>query len=446
MTNGYRSAGYHSTSVSPSLPDLPDLISTDLSLSAAYQRRDFLKSKLQDYDLKFLSNIWPLVEKMKQEISRLQGFETSEVGSFRDYNFQNCYSNRVAGELLYDSRGGEWVKKYSCGESVCFWCRTRSRKRVIQEYKEVIKQLRRFGLTHVWRIQRTFPQKLQDKIGSENLSKLRSLFLRKVKKLFGFKTRDNMAVISVVHPVGDSDLLKKFVHFHDIIVPVVLEGESFRVQNKDRLDLRAVQKIWQECVSEVIPDFDGCEINPPHLIPHRITTKKGWKKFCRGLQYDLRSFAKDYEKSAIASLKFDGEDYLVIKCQRKQGKKVKQWFWRIVSVKEYAESWIKLTKQNKIQVYGWLKRINKIYEQGILFKEKKEEVEIIAKEKVEIEIVREKRWDPKKGRVVWVREEYVKTRDNIRIKIGKEIRWWSGSVPDGLQDVFAPATSPGCVS
>ena len=451
LTNGNCFAPPRSTSVSPSLPAPPDLIfagNESGKLRAGYSRRDYLLSKLAGYDVRMLAKIWPLMDKLKPEISRLVGMETSDDGSYRDYNFQNCYSNFVGGELLYDNKGGEWIKKYSCGESVCFWCRTRARKRTIGEYQYIMRQLKRdYKLTHVWRIQRTFAEELQDKIGQENIAKLRSLFLTKIKKLFGFKTRDNMAVISVVHPVGDSDLLKKYIHFHDIVIPVVYKNGNFIVRNIDRLDYKEVQRIWNECVKEIIPEFEG-QLNPPHLIPHRLNSTRGWKKFCKGMRYDLRSFAKDFEKSAVALLKHNNQSYVVVKCQKKEGRKVKEYYWRIVTVEDYAQKWIDLCRVNKVTVYGWLKRVSKLYEEGVLLREQdsQEGVELVAKESVQIEIVREKRWDPKKGRVVWVREEYVKTRDNIRIKIGKEIRWWSGAVPDGLQDVFAPATSPGCDS
>jgi hypothetical protein len=452
LTNGNCFAPPRSTSVSSSLPAPPDLIfagNESGKLRAGYSRRDYLLSKLAGYDVRMLAKIWPLMDKLKPEISRLVGMETSDDGSYRDYNFQNCYSHFVGGELLYDNKGGEWVKKYSCGESVCFWCRTRARKRTIGEYQYIIRQLKRdYKLTHVWRIQRTFAEELQDKIGQENIAKLRSLFLTKIKRLFGYKTRDNMAVISVVHPVGDSDLIKKYIHFHDIVIPVVYKNGNFIVRNIDRLDYKEVQRIWNECVKEIIPEFKG-QLNPPHLIPHRLTSKRGWKKFCKGMRYDLRSFAKDFEKSAVALLKHNNQDYVIVKCQKKRGKEVKEYYWRIVSVEDYAQQWIDLCKVNKITVYGWLKRVSKLYEEGVLLREQdsQEGVELVAKESVQIEIVREKKWDPKKGRVVWVRGEYVLTKDGLRVLIdGKNLRWWRGSVPDGLQDVFAPATSPECDS
>jgi len=411
-----KSVGHSSSSVSSP-------VSTTPSVSAFYaenwlegsddQRRNYLRNKLRHAGFRvysYNSGFWRFIDSVKDVVADEVGLvdkHDPDYPDFKRYNFKNCYTPRQQGVALKDAKGNWKVKKFNCGCGYCFFCRDRKRQELSAKRVDVLGQLKGKGVDKVWRLQATVPKEKAEMlfVDFKLVAKLRKKYVDCIKRAFGVKTRCNMAIDAVFHPLGDGNIMELHPHFHFVVYPFYLVkkdggGYDEKIVDVDKLDLGFLKAEWNRCLFEVFGVEFGA--NQPQVKYHNISGKKGEKQCRHGLRYDFRSFSKDFEKQVV----FFVDGGVVVKGKKfVEGEKVE--YWRGVGYEGYARQWMMLCDWNVVAPYGWLHNMNKWCKEGVFKKEEKEVDDVEGYPHVEVcevNIVRKKVYCNKKKKVVWRRE------------------------------------------
>jgi len=419
------------------------------------KQRNLLNSELRQAGIEDFKPVkfWDFISKVQDHIAELAGlendFDDPERPRFDKHNFLHCYSPKQSGLALYNSENETWkVKKFSCCCKYCFWCKTRARARLSASRVDFVEQLAAKGVDKLWRLQFTIPKSKADIIinNKDKEKYIRKKIVKFVRKAFGVKTEDNMAIDVIYHPVGSNNLMEDHPHFHIIVYPYyVRKNKKYNENDKnskkffeyiakcDKLDLEFLKNQWNEALKEVYEtDF---EANQPQVSYIPLQSKKGKRKTRHAIKYDFRAFNKDFEEKAVKQT----QEGVVIKCKKYVDFEPLD-FWRGVSYRDYAERWMYVVDNMSITPYGLLHCFSSWVDNGIFTKigkdvDKIEDYDV--REMCDIHIIRGKEYCKQKQKIIWKREEwaYISSLDKW-LKIDRDASWFYGDLGFGGVNVI----------
>jgi hypothetical protein len=379
-------------------------------------KRSLLKSYLSDFGFeKFSFHYWNFIDAFKYEVSISGLIKNSEWQPFKSFNFMNCYKRIQKGNLLvYETNEASdlfKVQKMSCGIKYCPWCTTKKRSSIAAEYTSVAKDaFQRYGMEKVWSFVFTLPESLENQLWSDHV-KIRNKIVKIVKKTFKVKSRENLGILIAEHPVGSTDIIRKRLHFHALVFPLVMsEKTGTQYIKKESIDLVRLKNAWLDAL-----DYTGPIANP-QVKWYDLTSPENLAKIGHRIKYDLRSFAESFENSVVVHS--DKLDLVVLKADQ-QG----LLGWRVYKLSDYADHYVWCLDHSFIQPYGWLQKIKHWKEVGMLTsKDEGIQAQPYKIDTCEIELIRHRTYSAKMQRVVWIRKEFCYYM-GIRYEIGKEIKY-----------------------
>lgn len=382
VLTGYRQAGFQDIDI---IGDFENLNGWTPA-----QKRDILNSQLSQYSPgeKFFSYYWDKIAIYNKMCLKSHYVENTSFDTFKEYNFSRC--NNVT------SKGTVYVKKsdpyeilpvkMSCGEKVCLECNNKKRKYLGYEHaRDWIQIINAHeqdfrGSLH---IVATLPESieglpLQDvEIEKKLVKGLQNI----VRKIFGRKSRSNIAINCAVHPVGDNDLFRDRWHIHFDILPFEIVGDQFFWLQPDtskttkdhhfkswKIDLGWLRDCWTKVIRDTT-GYKGAVANPQiDFIPFNPSKKdKFFKKIVHRLKYDLRSFANDLT-SRIRRVSEDGETFIL---------SAKRGIYNGFGDRVYYDFWLDVPFHTLIQRFLWIRSHNKVRARGA-FQNKKRYRDILG--------------------------------------------------------------------
>jgi hypothetical protein len=379
-------------------------------------KRNLLQSILKESGRPDFSNrFFDFHKYFIKAVADFAAVENTSFQPFRRTNLESCYNPFQYGSvddfIFADADPVRRVVKKNCGNKYCPWCGSRRRKRLAADYMAVIDDcVVNHGLKKTWSLVFSLPEEMERMLLSDAVA-LRPKIAKLIRNVFECRSRDNLGIIITIHPVGSSDLMRPRLHFHAVVVPLVID-KSGLVSSRDlfSLPVLALQRAWKDLLGGQF------EVIPPEAAFYQVDHAKGAAQFHHRLLYDLRSFSVDFENSVLLSSKASGE--VILKCTRSGS-----IFWRCLPIEEIAAAWCRCVDANRVQPFGWLKKVEKLRELEILSPLPVVDAGIVvASAPCVIEIVRRREYDPMKKKMVWVRAEFCHI-DGMRLKIGDEIEW-----------------------
>lgn len=374
--------------------------------------RDFLKSQARN---DFENSYFAFQKIFLPAVADFAGIENTNFQPFRRDNILSCYKAFQYGQVeslaFPNSDPVQKVLKKNCGNKYCPWCGSRRRKRLAAEYMAVVDDcVELHGLKKTWSLVFTLPEN-RERMLHEDAVKMRPVIAKIVRKAFGCKTRDNIGMAITIHPVGSSDIMRPRVHFHVLVIPLVFDKSGVS-SSRDVFILSpsALQSAWKEALGGVD------EVIPPEVSFFQVSTATGSAQFAKRLEYDFRSFSIDFDNAVLLSSRFAGD--VILKCSRSGS-----IFWRCLPIEDIASQWCRAVDLNRVQPYGWLQKVEKYRELGAFPPlPVADPGVVVASVPCVIQFVREKIWDIKKKKMVWVRVEFCHF-EGKHLKIGPDISW-----------------------
>ena len=396
------------------------------------QKRDWLKSQLRSvqrpWDDFRGGSVWPWVHNLLEHVAD-ERVPASTWNEWRPFNFLRCFSASQRAEVVYRD-GQPQVRKYSCSESLCPWCRTKRREQVAEDYLQMAREVYEKGYcSRAWSLVWTVPQELEGQISKEQAAEIRKGIQGAIRRAFGLRQKDkpNIAFVCVEHPGSDSDILRNRTHWHTIIFPVVMDKDNspLSVDVDGLLDPDQLRAEWKSILQKIVDG--GSDPIPPEAKYFQLGTKKGWSKFAHRVRYDTRSMWGDVENAVL----YHRQGHEVV--TRGKYAETREEFYRLLPVEALADRWIEIVDRNKVQPYGWLRNLKKWRELGYLDQveeEQEEEQEDEAVVPARLHSVR-RRVRESEGKYKWIRCEVVvwDPGDGRRVDIvGGDIPWLGGEM------------------
>jgi hypothetical protein len=406
---------------------------TDFAFSSDREssERDLLNSTLRDNyaGLKFSNKFWDFITVWQDAAERVFNIRNDEFAKYRRWEFENCYKDKARGKVHVDKDNPEkrYSERYHCGEPGCLLCgqlaRTRLAMEWVTDYKQIVNK--HPGFPGLLCITFTLPEKLEaSPLYDKDLQKnLVNAVQRIIRRLFGLKSRANLAMNICVHPIGSSDLKRDRWHVHVIVFPAVIDvdkktrAKSFRWVHPVhvtgahsnrlwRIKLPWLRNAWNNSVACCFGIENPGVINPQvKFLPYkhgRSNQEKDdnrfWVEATHRFRYDMRSFAEDTEK---AFLRVEKKNKLIVLKVEKDGLSV----WDIVDSVTLVERYKFVREHNKVRARGWAQS-KKMHSDllGLVEEDPGEKPECVSSD-AEIRVIRKKGFNPEIGRVVLTREE-----------------------------------------
>lgn len=356
---------------------------------------------------------------------------------FRRYNFKSCYRRRTRGRTYTRKDNPAIVhrQRMRCDEPACLDCKdARRRARAtdwLQTWKAIVKTHPN-GFTGTFHLVFTLPETIEHiPLKDRKIEKqLVDAACRIQKRLFGLKTRHNLAIIPSVHPVGDKDVLHDRWHLHTDTLPAVIDPKTRQFhwvepvhtapghrQSDWKVDLDWLRREWIAEVRRIFPDLDQDPINPqvefvpfnmPRL-PERLKKSdsdwwdRRWAKVAHKLRYSLRGLGRDIENAILYSGLLESEQSVFVLKAEHSG----LIHWYLVPASDLVKRLLWVRKKAITRARGFLRRL--AHYEDVLQIEAQEEQEPDPNDyhatSASVHLVREKRYDEKRGKVVWLRED-----------------------------------------
>ncbi len=377
----------------------------------------------------------------------------------RTFNFLHCYTPKGHGYVMI-SRGDPkkiYRMRLHCNEAACLYCHDMARRRRTQEKVEILKKILAAnpGCPGFLELIPTLPEKAEHvplqypEVAKQLMGAAHILY----REIFGVSAQSNIAAYVGVHPVGTRDLFRNRWHPH-------IEGLPARIVtsrktgdrrfewlrpcrtapgHKDHdwmIDEVWLQKRWNELLEPILKPYLADDIGEA-LVPRVVFVPMDsraehvfWEKVTKKLHYILRGWGREMETAVLRTAK--AEKLLVLK-----GRRGNQFYWIITSAQDYAQRWKWLQGHNKIATWGFLQALRKYSDVlGIVLEDPNDEPPDVVRVDAEVETVREKKYDPQKKRVVWIRDEIYTWTCPItgeRLRASKrELLPWRWPLPRGL--------------
>lgn len=396
------------------------------------QKRDWLKSQIRSVGRTWEDfrggSIWPWVHRLLEHVAE-ERVPASTWNEWRPLNFLRCFSASQRADVVYRD-GQPHVKKYSCSESLCPWCRTKRREEVAEDYLQLAREVFDKGYcSRAWSLVWTVPQDFEGRISKEMSKEIRKGIQAAIRRIFGLRQKDkpNVAFVCIEHPGSDSDIFRERTHWHTIILPVVMDKDRGprSVDVDGLLDPDLLRSEWKSVLQKVVDE--KADPIPPEAKYFQLGKKKGWSKFAHRVRYDTRSMWGDVENAVLYHRR--GEEVVT----RGVHAEAKEEFYRLLPVEALGDRWIEIVDRNRVQPYGWLRNLKKWRELGFLDFEEEEQEEDQEDESVfegQLHFVRRRVREPE-GWYKWVRCAVIvwDPGDGRRVDIvGTDIPWVGGGL------------------
>jgi hypothetical protein len=392
--------------------------------SRPHAKRDWLKSELAEKHpgVKWHSlskrGFWKWREAFRGAIRELEGIEDNAFKA-RAINFMTCRARASNGALLHFADGEKRIAPYTCGETACPLCNDREREKTSRDLTGFASAVAKAqGIKRFWRPVFTLPDEVADQIPHGSPERKALLLGLKVllRKVFGLKTRDLLAMYANIHAVGDNDLLKTRFHIHTGILPIAIRthrksGEKWQevvqCDPDGLLDRKAIENAWRELLESVFNmPFKTVVV---HLQYVDLTAKRAAGKLTHAIKYDLRGFGKEFEK---APLRFAPATSQVVLSAENGG-------YHVITVQQLAERWQWLRKQRDMRTWGIFDQRSRYADLLLVDFVEEPEPEVLEEEVVTITRRVGRAWVNGKPR--WINEKSA-VRENGEI-VDKSIKW-----------------------
>lgn len=389
-----------------------------------HDKRDWLESELGEkypgvkwYSISKRGGYWKCREAYRSASRDIEGIRDNAFKA-RAVNFMACRARTSNGALVHYANEKR-VVSYTCGETACPSCYDRERKktsRILYSFISAVAKSQ--GVKRFWRPVFTLPPEVEDRIPHGSPERKALLLGLKVllRKTFGLKTRDLLAMYANIHAVGDNDLLKTRFHIHTGILPIAIRthrkrGEKWqeviKCDPEGLLDRDAIEDAWRELLENVFNTSVSTVV--VHLQYVDLTAKRADGKLNHAIKYDLRGFGKEFEK---APLRFAPATGQVVISAENGG-------YHVVTVQQLAERWQWLRKQRDMRTWGIFDQRSRYSDLLLVELVEEPEPEVLKEEAVTITRQVGRAWVNGKPR--WVNEKSA-VREHGEI-VDKSIKW-----------------------
>lgn len=268
------------------------------------------------------------------------GIESSEKRPYRRHNFEHCSGPRRQGQIVMHEDGVKSWIPYRCGESLCPACADKVGKDLGREYGEVFEAVARAKrIRRAWFVVMTLPREVEaiPVPGSEEDRALRRAIAIMLRRSLGQRSRAQLPMYLATHVVGDRSLMRRRVHYHAGVLPMVMKNDHVEVLRIRSLDLEAMRLEWKQILQDVFHRQDL----EPQIHVSWIDPIKAPAKLHHRIKYDVRAFGADFRD---APLTWSPSTGLVVV---REGSA-----WRVVHVLDLAEQWAWVRRRREVRPYG----------------------------------------------------------------------------------------------